>query len=453
MASIKRENIGLLNDKLTVNLTPTDYLGGFEAILKKHAKTANIPGFRKGMVPASMIKKMYGQSVFTDEVLKKVEGELNQYLSSEKIEIFAQPLPLDSQLANMDFNHPGTYDFAFEIGLKPNFEIKTKDIKVKRYKVAVTDEMIQNEVDRIQTRNGKMIEPATADTEENVLNVTFIESDKDGNEVEGGIKKDNSLLIKYFTAATRKKLLGSKTDDTHTIQLSKAFADKELEVIVGDLGITKEDTDKYFKLLITKVGLVEKAAIDETLFLATYPNEAIKTEEEFRAALKKDIASYYEQQARNQIHDQIYHSLIEDTKMEFPTAFLKRWLQQGGEKQRTLEEAEKEYPVFQDQLKWTLVSGQLMSENKVEVVAEDLKNFAKQQLMSYMGNQMGAMGDNDKWLEDYAVRMMQDKKFVEDSYHRISTDKLFKVIETEVEAKDTPIEAEKFADMLKHHQH
>ena len=453
MASIKRENIGLLNDKLTVNLTPTDYLGGFEAILKKHAKTANIPGFRKGMVPASMIKKMYGQSVFTDEVLKKVEAELNQYLSAEKIEIFAQPLPLDSQLANMDFNHPGTYDFAFEIGLKPNFEIKTKDIKVKRYKVAVTDEMIQNEVDRIQTRNGKMIEPATADTEENVLNVTFIESDKDGNEVEGGIKKDNSLLIKYFTAATRKKLMGSKTDDTHTIQLSKAFADKELEVIVGDLGITKEDTDKYFKLLITKVGLVEKAAIDETLFLATYPNEAIKTEEEFRAALKKDIEGYYDQQARNQIHDQIYHSLIEDTKMEFPTTFLKRWLQQGGEKQRTLDEAEKEYPVFQDQLKWTLISGHLMTENKVEVVAEDLKNFAKQQLMSYMGNQMGAMGDNDKWLEDYAVRMMQDKKFVEDSYHRISTDKLFKAIETEVQAKDTPIDAEKFADMLKQHQH
>jgi trigger factor len=391
--------------------------------------------------------------VFKDEVLKKVERELNQYLSAEKIEIFAQPLPLDSQLANMDFNNPGTYDFAFEIGLKPNFEIKTKDIKVKRYKVAVTDEMIQNEVDRIQTRNGKMTEPATADSEENVLNVTFIESDKDGNEVEGGIKKDNSLLIKYFTAATRKKLLGSKTDDAHTIQLSKAFADKELEVIVGDLGITKEGTDKFFKLLITKVGLVEKAAIDETLFLATYPNEAIKTEEEFRAALKKDIEGYYEQQARNQIHDQIYHSLIEDTKMEFPTAFLKRWLQKGGEKQRTLEEAEKEYPVFQDQLKWTLISGHLMSENKVEVVAEDLKNFAKQQLMSYMGNQMGAMGDNDKWLEDYAVRMMQDKKFVEDSYHRISTDKLFKAIETEVQAKDTPIEAEKFADMLKQHQH
>jgi trigger factor len=453
MASIKRENISLLNDKLTVHLTPADYLGGFETILKKHAKTANIPGFRKGMVPAGLIKKMYGQSVFTDEVLKKVEAELNKYLAAEKIEIFAQPLPLDSQLANMDFNQPTDYDFSFEIGLKPSFEIKTKDIKVKRYQVKVTPEMIQNEVERIQTRQGKMTEPETAESEDNVLNVSFIESDKEGNEIEGGIKKDNSLLIKYFAAATRKKLIGSKQDDSQIIQLKKAFEDKELEVIIGDLGITKEQSDKYFKLVITKVGLVEKANLDEALFLASYPNQEIKTEDAFRAAIQKDIEGYYEQQARNQIHDQIYHSLIEHTKMEFPTAFLKRWLQQGGEKQRTLEEAEKEYPVFQDQLKWTLISGQLMTAQKIEVVAEDLKDFAKQQLMSYMGNQMGAMGDNDKWLEDYAVRMMQDKKFVEDSYHRISTDKLFKAIETEVQTKDEPIEAEKFADMLNKHQH
>ncbi|MCX6332284.1 MAG: trigger factor [Bacteroidetes bacterium] len=453
MASIKRENMGLLNDKLTVHLTPADYIGGFETILKKHAKTANIPGFRKGMVPAGLIKKMYGQSVFTDEVLKKVEAELNKYLAAEKIEIFAQPLPLDSQLANMDFNQPTDYDFSFEIGLKPSFEIKTKDIKVKRYQVKVTPEMIQNEVERIQTRQGKMTEPETAESEDNVLNVSFIESDKEGNEIEGGIKKDNSLLIKYFAAATRKKLIGSKKDDAQIIQLKKAFEDKELEVIIGDLGITKEQSDKYFNLVITKVGLVEKANLDEALFLASYPNQEIKTEDEFRAAIQKDIEGYYEQQARNQIHDQIYHSLIEHTKMEFPTAFLKRWLQQGGEKQRTLEEAEKEYPVFQDQLKWTLISGQLMTAQKIEVVAEDLKDFAKQQLMSYMGNQMGAMGDNDKWLEDYAVRMMQDKKFVEDSYHRISTDKLFKAIETEVQTKDEPNEAEKFADMLNKHQH
>ncbi len=453
MATIKRDNIGLLNDKLTVHLTKEDYFNGFETSLKKHAKTANIPGFRKGMVPAGLIKKMYGQSVFSDEILKKVESELNQYLTNEKVEIFAQPLPLDTQIANLDVNTPGNYDFAFEIGLKPEFKLDIKDIKVKRYQVKVTDEMIQNEVDRIQTRNGKMTDPEMVESDENVINLTFTETDKEGVEMEGGITKDNSLLIKYFAEKTRKQLMGKKKDDTVVVQLKKAFEEKELEIIVGDLGISKSDSDKYFKLLITKVGLIEKAPLDETLFLATYPNQAIKTEEEFRAALKKDIEGHYEQQAKNQIHDQIYHHLIDHTKMEFPVPFLKRWLQKGGEKQRTEEETEKEYPVFQDQLKWTLISSQLTIDHKIEVVAEDLKNFAKQQLMSYMGPQMGALGDNDQWLEDYAVRMMQDRKFVEDSYQRISTEKMFTALETEVQAKDEAIEAEKFADMLNHHHH
>ncbi len=453
MATIKRENIGHLNDKLTVQLNKEDYFSGFETSLKKHAKTANIPGFRKAMVPAGLIKKMYGQSVFSDEILKKVETELNQYLNTEKIEIFAQPLPLDAQIAHLDVNAPGNYEFAFEIGLKPAFGLKIKDIKVKRYQVKVTDEMIQNEVDRIQTRNGKMTDPETVESEENVINLTFTESDKEGNAIEGGISKDNSLLIKYFAEKSRKQFIGKKKDDTVVIQLKKAFEEKELEIIVGDLGISKSDADKYFTLLITKVGLIEKAPLDETLFLATYPNQAIKTEAEFRAALKKDIEGHYEQQAKNQIHDQIYHHLIDHTKMEFPVPFLKRWLQKGGEKQRTEEETEKEYPVFQDQLKWTLISNQLTTDYKIEVVAEDLKNFAKQQLMSYMGPQMGALGDNDQWLEDYAVRMMQDRKFVEDSYQRIGTEKMFTALETEVEAKDEAIEAEKFADMLNHHHH
>jgi trigger factor len=453
MATIKRENIGLLNDQLTVTITKEDYLKGYEVSLKKYAKTANIPGFRKGMVPAGLIKKMYGQSVFQDEVIKTVENEMNQYIAKEKLEIFAQPLPVETKFPAMDVNAPASYDFAFEVGLKPAFSIDAKGLKVTRYKIEVTNEMIQAEVERLQIRNGNMTEPEVAENEENVLNVTFIESDKDGNEIEGGLSKDNSLLIKYFAEKQRKQFIGKKKDDSVVIQLGKAFAEKELDIILSDLGLTKDNTDKYFKLLITKVGLVEKAALDETLFTVTYPNQTIKTEAEFREAVKKDIEGYYEQQSKNQVHDQIYHALIDNTKMEFPTAFLKRWLQKGGDKQRTEEEAEKEYPVFQDQLKWTLISNQLMQDHKIEVVAEDLKGFAKQQLMSYMGGQLGALGDNDQWLNDYANRMMQDRKFVEDSYQRISTEKLFTAVEAEVKAKEESISAEKFADKLHHHHH
>ncbi|MFN3666840.1 MAG: trigger factor [Sediminibacterium sp.] len=236
MATVTRENIGLLTDKLTVTLKKEDYLSGFEQSLKKYAKNANIPGFRKGMVPAGLVKKMYGQSVFTDEVLRTIEKELNTYLTTESLDIFAQPLPLDNDARALDMNNPADVSFAFEIGLKPSFDIDTKKIKVTRYVIDVTDEMVNQEIERLQVRNGKMTEPEAVTGDDNVLNVKFIESDKDGNEVEGGITKDNSLLVKYFEEKFRKKLIGKKNDDTVVLQLDKAFEDKEKEAILADLG-------------------------------------------------------------------------------------------------------------------------------------------------------------------------------------------------------------------------
>ncbi len=453
MATVTRENIGLLTDKLTVTLNKEDYFSGFEQSLKKYAKTANIPGFRKGMVPAGLVKKMYGQSVFTDEVLRTVEKELNTYLSNEQLDIFAQPLPLDNDARALDMNNPADVSFAFEIGLKPNFEIDTKKIKVTRYVIDVTDEMINQEVERLQIRNGKMTEPEAVAGDENVLNVKFIECDENGNEIEGGISKDNSLLVKYFEASFRKNFIGKKNNDTVVLQLDKAFEDKEKEAILADLGLTPADGNRYFKLLITKVGLVEKAEMNAEFFAAVYPNNEITTAEDFRAEVKKEIENYYAQQARNQIHDQIYHHLVDHTNMDFPESFLKRWLQTGGEKQKTAEEAEQEYPTFINQLKWTLVSSKLAADNKIEVHPDDIREFAKQQLFSYMGGQLGALGDNQQWVDDYANRMMQDRKYVEESYHRISTEKLFGLLESQVTAKEESISAEAFAEKLHHHHH
>ena len=456
MATITRENIGLLNDKLTVKLSKEDYYGNFEKNLKQYAKTANIPGFRKGMVPVGMVKKMYGQGVFQDEVLKTVEAEMNKYLNTEKLDIFAQPIPLENEGSKLDMNNPGDVDFAFEVGLKPEFSVDATQIKVTKYNVIVTDAMVNEEVERMQTRNGNMTEPETASSEDHVLNVTFTELDAEGNMVEGGINKANSLLVKYFAPAFRAQLIGKKVDDVVDVHLASAFEDKEREVVLADLGLNKDEAgsaDKTFKMTITKIGFVEKSALDATFFATVYPNNEITTEEDFRAAVKAEIETHFAQQTRNQIHDQIYHHLIDHTKMEFPENFLKRWLQVGGEKPKTAEEAEADYPTFLDQLKWTLISSKLIIDNKIEVLPDDIRDFAKMQLFSYMGGQLGALGDNQQWVDDYANRMMQDKKFVEDSYHRISADKLFTNLEGQVAATDEAITMEAFAEKLHHHHH
>ena len=123
MATITKENIGLLHEKLTVKLEKKDYLPPFEKALKDYSKKANIPGFRKGMVPAGLIKKMYGPSLFTDEVLRSVDRELISYLQNDKLDIFAQPLPLETDIRQLDVNNPDDYTFHFEVGMKPEFQL------------------------------------------------------------------------------------------------------------------------------------------------------------------------------------------------------------------------------------------------------------------------------------------------------------------------------------------
>src|SRR5690349_15239096 len=161
MATISRENIGPLNDKITVKVNREDYLSSFEKTLKSYSKSANIPGFRKGMVPASIIKKMHGQAVFTDEVLRTVERELTKYMTDEKLDIFAQPLPLaENDARNLDVNNPAEYSFGFEVGLKPDFKVADlSQEKVKFFKVNVTDDMINDHIERLRKGYGKKKDP------------------------------------------------------------------------------------------------------------------------------------------------------------------------------------------------------------------------------------------------------------------------------------------------------
>ena len=452
MATITRENISLLNDKLTITLSKADYLDDFEKSLKKYAKSANIPGFRKGMVPAGLVKKMYGQGVFGEQVLRKVEEELNKYMQQEQLDIFAQPLPVGQQNPQLDMNQPGDYQFEFEIGLKPAIELKPEQLKVTRYVVNVTDAMIQQEVERWQKRNGERTEPDTIGHQDNVLQVSFTEIDAAGQSVENGVQKDTSLLVSDFNSATQSQLLGKKKEETIDITLASAFDEAACKAVLSELGMQEDQKELSLRVTIKKITQIIPAELNEELFKKVFPDQEITTEEAFRSAVKDTIAAHFASQARNQVYDQIYHALVDHTPLSFPENFLKRWIQQGGEQPKTPEQAEKEYPTFEKQLKWTLISNQLIQDNKIEVSPDDIKDFAKMQLFNYMGGQINMMGENAQWVEDYANRMLQDKKFVEDSYHRISTDKMFQHLETLVNAVEETISQEDF-EAKQHHHH
>ena len=455
MATVVRENIGLLNDKLVVKISKDDYFPTFEKKLKEYSKTANIPGFRKGMVPAGMIRKMYGAGIFSDEVLKTVEKELFSWLNTEKPEIFAQPLPLTNDMSKLDMNNPADVEFEFEIGLKPTFQIPALDkAPVIKHVVTVTNEMVDEEISRMQIKGGDMTEPEVIDNDENVLNVLFTETDKDGNAVENGISKENSVILKYFTPSIQQELKGKKVGDHIIFQLGKTFEADKLQMMLQDLGFEKNDKEaanKYFKLEIVKIGLVEKRELNEVFFAEIFPGKGVKTEEDLRALLQTEIEQYWASQSLNQLQDQLYHYLLDQTKMDFPETFLKRWLQTGGDTPKTAEQAETEFPTFSSQLKWTLISDRLITENKLDVSEAELRDSMKMEVMRYFG-QMN-IGEDMSWLESYIDRMMKDEKQVDATYRRLITEKVFGFAASQTKPTEKKVTADELVGMQHNHQH
>lgn len=467
MATITQEKIGPLHEKLSIKLDKADYLPGFEKSLKEYSKKASIQGFRPGKVPAGLIKKLYGPSLFMDEVLRSIDKEIINYIDTNKLSIFAQPLPLENDMSKLDVNNPGEYNFDFEIGLKPDFKmLDLPKAEITAYNIDITDEMVSEEIERLQNRYGNMTDKETVEVDDDVVNVSFTEVDADGNPVEGGVTKDNSLLVKYFAPKTRKKLTGKKAGDSIDIKLGDAFEEKELDFIAQDLGLNKDDKEamaKTFKLEITKVGLLEKKALNEEFFTQLYPAGNVKTEEDLKKKVKDDIFNYWAAQSRNQIHDQIFHHLVDKTNIEFPEAFLKNWLvSQNNQQQaegkteqpaKTEEQIAAEIPAFLNQLKWTLITEKIVADNEIQVSPEEIKGFAKDQLFQYMGGQLGSNMDDQPWINDYVEKMMKDRKYVEDAYNRLQSQKVFEWAEKKVKPKGKSIGAEEFTKMVSEHQH
>lgn len=471
MATITRENIAPLNDKLIVTLKKEDYLPAVDKSIKNFAKTANIQGFRKGMVPAGLVRKMYGPSIFQDEILKSVDSELNKYIAGENLAILAQPISLEQKDLELNIQEPKDYNFEFEIGLQPEVNIDPKSINVTRYKIEVTETAMDEEIDRLRQRFGNYTTPETIEDENTLISANIAvdgqqaapdaadqpaDAESNAEEAEAASKPhDTAIALKDIIKGQQKEFKGKKIGDSITVQLDKAFEADILDRVLTDLKLDKADTENAKKtatLTITKISLLEPAPLDETLFEQVYPGKEIKTEADFKAEIKADIEKYYAQQANGQIHDQIYHYLTDHVTLDMPEPFLKRWMNFSSEGKKSEEEINNEVSDFKKQLQWALISSKLSSDNNIQVANEELKDFARHQLMGYLGNQISLDG-NESWIDGYIDKIMGDKKFIEDAYGQIRIGKLFEALEPQVTAKEQPITEKEFTELVQKHQH
>jgi trigger factor len=461
MATVTQENIGLQHDIIKVLLTPADYKAGFEKSLKKFASTANLPGFRKGMVPVGQIKKMHGPAIFSEEILRMAGAEIEGYVKKNAIKFFGRPLPTANAKNNFRFEMDAdkNYEFDFEVGLQPAFDIPVLDgtNTLKSYKIIVTPEMVDEEVEKMRLKAGKLTEPETITGDDDVLNISLSPCDANGNIAADADKKTNSLLVKYFNESFKPNLLGKKANETIIFKLSEAIEPKVLPAVMKDLGLNPtSEADKVatFAMHLDKLGHIEKAALEVGLFEDVYKGQNITTEEQFREKLIGEIEIYWAQQSKIRLHNEIYETLIHETPIALPAPFLKRWMQEGGEKYRTLEEVEKEYNGFEHTLRWQLISDKLAFENKITATKEEMEQGVRFGVMQYFAQMgLGNADGSEDWIQPIVDKQMQDPKHTEEIYNKIVTDKLFYGLEQKFIQQEELVSMEEFISLPHSHHH
>lgn len=458
MATVTRENIGNLHDKITVRLTKEDYMPSFEKSLKQYAKQANVPGFRKGMVPAGMVRKMYGQSLFGDEVLRSAGKQLEEYLQGEKLAIFAQPMVMPmAEPLNIDMNNPGDADFEFEIGLKPDFEITPLKNKTKltKYQIEVSDKMVDDETERIVRRYGKVEDQETINSKDDIIYATYELCDAEGNVAEESQKVEDTVLLEKLPAKLQEKLMGKKAEDTLVIKPSEIAEADELNAFLKDpLKQGAEAADNNYKLTVTKVGLLVPRELDAELFAQVFPNDDIKDEAGFKEKLKGELAKEYDRIARERTQNEIFELLVHNTNFELPVTFLKRWMKEGQEKPKTEAEVENEFPSFDHQLRWTLISDKMILENGIQVTRDEVIDDVKARVLGYFGMQAD---DDAPWMESYMQKVVKDEKTMDETYRRMLFDRLFTWLETQFDMEVKTVSEEEFFKLPNahdaHHHH
>jgi len=455
MATVTRESIGNLHDKLVVRITKEDYLPSFESALKKYSKNANIPGFRKGNVPAGMVKKMYGQSVFVEEVLNSANRELQQYLQENKPEIFAQPVAMENNNLKFDMNQPADFDFAFEIGLKPSFEVTPLNKKgsLTRYKIKVSDKLVDDEIQNISRRAGKVENPEHFEADTDIVYATYEACDAQGNVAEGAAKTEDVVTLEQMPKKLAEQLRALKPGGTIVFKPAEVCTEEELQEFMKSALRKANDTEaanEYYKLTLTKIGRLIPRELNEAFYAEAFPGADIKDEAAFRERVKAELEKETERIAKERIQNEIFETLVHETPLELPVDFLKTWLRRGGEKEKTEAEVEQEFPSFDHQLRWTLISDKLIRENNIQVTFDEVMADVKSKVMAYFGMQHE---EDAPWLESYMEKMSKDEKTMDETYRRLLFDKLFAKLEEIMEVKSEEVTEEEFSKLTPAHHH
>ena len=449
--NVSFQNIDKVSGLLTVKLEKADYQEKVDKQLKSFRQKAQIPGFRKGMVPMSLVKKMYGKSVIAEEVNKTLSEQVYDYIKNNNLNVLGEPLPNEEKQPEIDFDTMEEFEFVFDIALAPEFkaEVSNQD-KIDYYTIEVTDEMVDNQVKAYTQRNGKY-DKVDVYQDNDMLKGLIAELDENGNTKEGGVQVEGAVLMPSYMKNDEQKAIfaNAKVNDVLVFNPNTAYDGHEAE-IASLLKIEKEavaDMKSNFSFQVEEITRFVPGELNQEIFDQVLGKDVVKTEEEFRAKVKESIAEQF-------VSDSDYKFLIDARKvlmekvgkLEFPDALLKRIMLLNN-KEKGEEFVAENYDKSIEELTWHLIKEQLVKANEIKVEQEDVIKMAKDATKAQFA-QYGMFTVPEDVLENYAQEMLKKKENVDGLVNRVVEAKLAAALKSQVALDNKTVSMEEFNKMF-----
>ncbi|MEP2026850.1 MAG: trigger factor [Reichenbachiella sp.] len=379
---IQLDQISKTEALIKINLKEADYQPKVEEKLKEYSKKAQIKGFRPGKVPKSLITKMYGKSVQVEEINTMVSHKVMDYIKENDIQILGDPLPNAEKAANMDWENSKDFEFEYEIGIAPEFDLKVDSkIKVDTFSIKIEDKLIAETVNNLQKQFGETTNPDVSESGDSLYGEIVIEGDDEN-------AAGTLLDFDHVDKKVQKEMAGKKAGDVIEFDPAKAIKneDQRNAFLATNQGLTGK-----IKFEVKKVNRITPAEINQDMFDKTFGKDAVKTEEEFKEKIKVSIGENYVKETEGYTELKIRDKFIEKTKMELPDTFLKKWLELSNKNNLTKEQIDTDYPLYANDLKWSLIKNKIATDNEIKTEHEDVVNEAKNMIRV----QFGSMGMSD----------------------------------------------------------
>lgn len=403
--NINKQQVDDLNLVVSITIEKEDYAANVEKAIGDYRKNAVVPGFRKGHVPANMIRKQYGRAIKLDEINKQLQDNLYLYLNREKLNFLGNPLPKEGQTVDFDADD---ITFQFEVGLAPTFEVNLQpSTPIVRYEIVVDDAQIDQQVARIQKQFGKLVSKGEVMDGDSVeVTGTFFNEEK-------GIDSQATFSLETLSDDARKVFVGKKIGDQFQLQTKGLFQDAHS--LMHYLKVSHDEAhhlEVEVTFTLEEVNERESAVLDQELFNKLFSDGSVTSEEQLREKIREGAQQQYNEQADQHFLNTVTDYLVDNTQFELPAEFLKRWLRTTTEKELTQEEANEEYNRSERGLRYQLIEGKLLADNKLETTSKEIEDFAHEYVKAQLA-QYGMPLDDSSYVEGIVERVLKNREEVQ----------------------------------------